>query len=77
MKVLNYRIFLRREPEGGYTVTVPSLPGCVTYGETIDEAVKMAKEAIELYLETMTAHGEDIPVEDNVFETTVAVESNA
>ncbi len=77
MKVLNYRIFLRKEPEGGYTVTVPSLSGCITYGETIDEAVKMAKEAIELYIETLTAHGEDIPVEDNVFETTVAVESNA
>ena len=36
MKYLHYRILLRREPEGGYTVTVPMLPGCVTYGETID-----------------------------------------
>jgi predicted RNase H-like HicB family nuclease len=77
MKVLNYRIFLRKEIEGGYTVIAPSLPGCVTYGETIDEAVKMAKEAIELYIETLAAQGEDIPVEDNLFETTVAVESNA
>ena len=77
MKVLNYRIFLRKEPEGGYTVTVPSLPGCVTYGETIDEAVKMAKEAIGLYIETLAAQGEDIPVEDNLFETTVAVKSDA
>jgi antitoxin HicB len=55
MKVLNYRIFLRKEPEGGYTVIVPSLPGCMTYGETIDEAVKMAKEAKELYIETLAA----------------------
>ena len=77
MKALNYRIFLRKEPEGGYTVTVPSLPGCVTYGETIDEAVKMAKEAIELYIETLAAQGEDIPIEDNLFETTVAVKSDA
>jgi predicted RNase H-like HicB family nuclease len=76
MKVLNYKIFLRKEPEGGYTVIVPSLPGCVTYGETIEEAVKMAKEAIELYIETLTTHGEKIPTEDNVFETTVSVESN-
>ena len=38
MKVLNYRIFLRKEPEGGFTVTVPSLPGCVTYGKTMDRA---------------------------------------
>ncbi|MDP2754198.1 MAG: type II toxin-antitoxin system HicB family antitoxin, partial [Nitrospirota bacterium] len=38
MKVLNYRILLIKEPEGGYTVIVPSLSGCVTYGDTIEEA---------------------------------------
>jgi hypothetical protein len=48
MKVLNYRVLLRKEPEGGYTVTVPSLPGCVTHGATLDEALAMAKEAVEL-----------------------------
>lgn len=58
MKVLNYRFLFRKEPEGGYTVTVPSLPGCVTYGETIEESVSMAKEAIELYLESLKAHQE-------------------
>ncbi|WP_253489670.1 type II toxin-antitoxin system HicB family antitoxin [Methanocalculus alkaliphilus] len=35
---LNYRILHRREPDGGYTVTLPTLPGCVTFGETVDEA---------------------------------------
>lgn len=50
---MNYRILLREEDEGGYTVIVPSLPGCVTFGETIEEAVQMAREAIELYLETI------------------------
>jgi len=53
VKVMNYRILLREEDEGGYTVIVPSLPGCVTFGETIEEAVLMAREAIELYLETI------------------------
>ena len=62
MRALNYRIFLRKEPEGGYTVTVPSLPGCVTYGDTVESAKQMAKEAIELYTETLKAYGEDIPV---------------
>ena len=52
MKLLNYRILLRKEPEGGYTVVVPTLPGCITYGDTIDEAIKMAKEAIGLYIES-------------------------
>jgi len=41
-----YTVILRSEPEGGYTVLVPSLPGCVTYGETIDEALRMAEEAM-------------------------------
>jgi len=61
MKTLNYRILLREEPEGGYTVTVPSLPGCVTYGEDLNEAMAMAQEAIELYQESLIAHGEPIP----------------
>ena len=58
---ISYRILLRKEPEGGYTVTVPSLPGCVTYGKSIEEATEMAKEAIELYLESLKSHHEEIP----------------
>jgi antitoxin HicB len=77
MRVLNYRILLKKEPEGGYTVTVPSLPGCITYGETLEEVIKMAKEAVELYLESLKAHGEEIPTEDEIFEYTLSVESHA
>lgn len=51
------------EEEGGYTVTVPALPGCITQGETFDEALAMARDAIAGYLESMTAHGESIPVD--------------
>lgn len=57
----NYKLLLRKEPEGGYTVFVPSLPGCITYGENVDEAITMAKEAIELYIEELKDHGEAIP----------------
>jgi len=53
--ILNCRIHLRREPKGGYTVTVPTLPGCVTFGENIEDAIKMAKEAIELYIDDCSA----------------------
>lgn len=53
MKALLYRVLLRPEPEGGYTVTVPSLPGCITYGADVDEA-------IELYVESLVAHGEEV-----------------
>jgi predicted RNase H-like HicB family nuclease len=76
-RVLTYRVWLTKEPEGGYTVTVPSLPGCVTYGESVDEAVLMAREAIELYLESLKAHGEPIPTEDAIFEYTVTVPAYA
>jgi len=60
MKILNYKILLKKEPEGGFTVLVPSLPGCITYGDTLDEAIEKAKEAIELYIESLKAHGEEI-----------------
>ena len=74
MKILKYRVLLRKEPEGGYTVIVPSLPGCITYGEDIDEALKMAREAIELYLESLNEQGEEIPNEDNTLEYTLLLE---
>jgi predicted RNase H-like HicB family nuclease len=74
---LSYRILLRREPEGGYTVIVPSLPGCVTYGETIEEAIAMAKEAIELYVESLREHGEEIPTEEGTLEYMLTVETHA
>ena len=73
MKQNTYRVLLNKEPEGGYTVIVPVLPGCVTYSETIDEAVVNIKEAIELYIESLKAHGETIPSEENTFEYSVSV----
>jgi antitoxin HicB len=77
MQTLSYRILLRKEPEGGYTVTVPSLPGCVTYGETIEQGVAMVREAIALYLESLQAHGEEIPTEEATLEYTVTVPAYA
>ena len=71
---LSYRILLRKELEGGYTVIVPSLPGCITYGETIEEAIEMAKEAIELYIESLKEHGEEIPTEEETLEYTLTIE---
>ncbi|MCB0111238.1 MAG: type II toxin-antitoxin system HicB family antitoxin [Caldilineaceae bacterium] len=73
VNALSYRILLREEPEGGYTVTVPTLSGCITYGETIVEAIAMAREAIELYLESLVAHHEEILTEEGTLEYTVMV----
>jgi predicted RNase H-like HicB family nuclease len=74
MTQLTYKIRLQKEPGGGYTVSVPSLPGCITYGDNIDEAIKMAKEAIEIFVESLVKHGEDIPTEDNTFEYSITVQ---
>ena len=76
MKILNYKILLKKEPEGGCTVLVPSLPGCITYGDTLDEAIEKAKEAIEVYIESLKAHGEEIPTEENLLEYTLSVDTN-
>jgi antitoxin HicB len=73
MAQYTYKIRLQKEPEGGYTVVVPSLPGCITYGENIDDAIAMAKEAVELYIESLVEHGEKIPDENNTLEYSLTV----
>jgi len=77
METLSYRILLRKEPEGGYTVIVPSLPGCITYGDAIEEAIRRAKEAIELYIESLKEHDEEIPTEEGTLEYTLTVKPYA
>ena len=54
---------LEAAEEGGYTVSVPSLPGCISEGDTKEEALKNIREAIELYLESKD---EDIQVSEGV-----------
>lgn len=49
--------------EGGYWVKVPALPGCVTQGETVEEALANAKEAIEAYILSLRDQGLSVPVE--------------
>jgi predicted RNase H-like HicB family nuclease len=50
------QVVLEPSDEGGYTAYVPTLPGCISEGDTVDEAMRNIREAIELYLE---------PVEDD------------
>lgn len=63
MRKLSYTIVLEPAEEGGYNVMVPALPGCVTEGETYEEALAMAEDAITLWLETLVKNGEAIPEE--------------
>jgi predicted RNase H-like HicB family nuclease len=63
-KNLSYTVVLEPDDKGrGYTVTVPALPGVVTEGRTFEEAMAMAKEAIEGHLEALAEAGEPIPIE--------------
>ena len=59
-KVLKYDVVFEEQPEGGYTALVPSLPGCISEGDTFEEAKKNISDAIKLYLEDMEADGEEI-----------------
>ena len=50
---MKIKVYLEPSDEGGYTAIVPSLPGCISEGDTKEEAIKNIKEAIELYLESV------------------------
>ena len=69
-----YKIHLNKEIEGGYMASVPSLPGCITQGDSIEEAIEMAKEAIELYVEELRDRGEQIPDDSNTLEYSLNLE---
>ena len=62
---MKLKVYLEPSEEGGYTAIVPSLPGCISEGDTKEEALKNIREAIELYLE---------PVEDDTFKVLKAEE---
>jgi len=63
---MKYVAVLQRESNGGYVVSVPVLPGCVSQGDNQDEALANIREAMELYLEDCRLAGDPIPEEDSV-----------
>lgn len=68
-----YTVQFRPAEEGGYVVEVPSLPGCMTEGDTFEEAVANAREAITLYLESLRARGLPAPDDAGTVVTTLSV----
>jgi antitoxin HicB len=60
---MKYTIVLLADPEKGYTAVVPALPGCISEGDSVEEALDMVSEAISLYLESAQEHGEEVPLE--------------
>ena len=77
MKTLTYTILIHpaEKNESGFWVEVPALPGCYTQGETIEESMKNAEEAISGYLESLVIRGEPIP-EEQAKEVTSRIEVN-
>ena len=62
-KIYKYTAIFEPAEEGGYVVSVPALPGCVTQGETFEEAHQMAQDAIAGYISILKEDKEEIPVE--------------
>jgi antitoxin HicB len=58
---MSFSVVLLPEPEGGYFVQCPSLPGCYSEGDTVEEALVNIREAIELVVEDMRSRGEPLP----------------
>lgn len=73
-KVLTYTVIFEKADEGGYVAVVPTLPGCLTQGETFEETKENVKDAIRGYVSVLKEDGEEVPIEkDEHIAATVAV----
>jgi predicted RNase H-like HicB family nuclease len=72
-KTRSYSVFYEESLDGGYVAFVPALPGCHAQGETLEEAEQNIAEAIAVYLESLAAHKEPIPVKGGSFQGRVTV----
>ncbi len=70
---MDYAVILHEAEEGGYWVDVPSLPGCFSQGESVDEALANVREAIECHLEALRDEGAPLPRSDRWLIAQVAV----
>lgn len=71
--VLKYDVVFEKQEVGGYTVTVPLLPGCISEGDTLDEAKANIREAITAYLESLAKDGKQSQASKNIFIDQVSV----
>ena len=66
-------MIIHKAEEGGYWVEVPALPGCFSQGETVEEALKNVREAIEAHLQALREEGQEVPGEGEVLLARVEV----
>jgi len=72
----HYNVIFKPEPEGGFTVIAPSLPGCVSYGKNLREAKRMIADAIDGYIASLKKHKEPIPTDEESFFASVDVKKD-
>lgn len=65
---MRYSVVLLPEDDGRFTASVPALPGCVTFGNSVDQALERARDAIVQYVASLEAHGEPIPEEHGLLQ---------
>jgi predicted RNase H-like HicB family nuclease len=71
----SFTVVIEPNDPDGYLVTCPALPGLVTEGDTLDEAYSMAQDAIQIYLESLISHGEQIPQDRIVMPVRVRIDN--
>jgi len=72
--MLSYTVIYQKAEEGGFIAFVPALSGCHTQGETFEETESNVREAIELYIESITADNKEIPNESTVLQSTIQIQ---
>lgn len=65
--MLTYTIELTPQKEGGYTATIPALPGCISEGDSLEEVLENIKDAAEGYIRVLVKHGRKVPLEFSEF----------
>lgn len=68
-----FNVVFTPDKSGGFIVTIPTLPGCVTFGKNLSEAKKMTKDAIKAYIKSLEKHGETVPSDEESYFTSVDV----
>jgi predicted RNase H-like HicB family nuclease len=71
---MDFKVLIEKDEDGWFVATVPSLPGCISQGETEKEAIENIKEAIELHLSSLAEDGLPLKQNKHVKETLVSVE---
>ena len=72
-KILSFSVIYEADPNGGYVAYVPSLSGCHSQGDNLEETEKNIKEAIELYVESLKSHRYSIPQEQRVLQGRIEI----